>query len=145
MEKKRKLTLFHLPLGWCLFKNENRKLLSTIPIPLELTTLKLARSKIINMAIWWLCYYAWEGGGEGGLVAVRPDGFSWCGRNLWASTPHASVLCNRKNTGDHFQMQTCVHITHTHRHTHALRIHSIEWSDKQNKQLVLPPHNTPKC
>lgn len=44
-------TLFHLPLGWCLFKNENRKLLSTIPIPLELTTLKLARSEIINMAI----------------------------------------------------------------------------------------------
>lgn len=50
-KKGGKLTLFHLPLGWCLFKNGNRKLLPTIPIPLELTTLKLARSEIINMAI----------------------------------------------------------------------------------------------
>lgn len=71
------------------------------------------------------------GGGEAGLVAVRPDGFSWCGRELWASTPHASVLCNRKNTGDHFQMK--MHMCTVQ----ARALHYIDGGDKQNKHLTL--------
>lgn len=68
-----------------------------------------------------------------GRVAVRSDGFSWCGRELWASPPHASVLCNRQNTEDDFQVKT---------HKHICRPRAFNKNEVIYKIISLPFHHT---
>lgn len=111
--------LIPLPLGCCFSKNGNHKLLTTIPIPLELTTLKLACAEIINMDFWWLCYYGWEGGKEsGGLVAVRPGRFflMWA-RALSFHTARFCALQRRRRRRSFPNENTRVYTYSTHRET----------------------------
>lgn len=80
-----------------IFLNENRtdrKLLSTIPIPQSLTTLKWSCAAIINITLLRLCYYVPRRGRVGRSCGCSAWWPLWCGRAGWhcSEPPHHRLL-----------------------------------------------------